>query len=344
MHELRESTSRLIIAKAPIRKKVLKPIGHLSEKRRKNTASLSEQKNGAMIDFIRLLTVWSPVITREYSVSEPVIRHNITQTINLTHDYSKLRDIAFSHSPKGPKSTKDWLIFYKNQKACDMGRALTPPRYGKGKEFSTQLEIINYQSALKSLAKVKGMKTYAVTFNLTKDMINKAEESKDPLKSVIEKLNYRFINAFDRKAPDYFMTAEYATVRETKNGFIKGEKRLHLHGTILLNPEDKEKAETCFKQVNPKARSIKFVEQSDILNYRPLRWGSYISKTLDETAGLMSHSFYATGSLKKEAKHHYNKLRAILIEYQKSDHPEILKPTDRLRELENKWAKQVRNK
>ncbi|PCJ83690.1 MAG: hypothetical protein COA54_15045 [Thiotrichaceae bacterium] len=339
MHELRESTSRLIIAKAPIRKKASKLVGHLSEKKRKDTTFLSRQKNGATIDFIRLLTVWSPVITREYSVSEAVIRHNIMQTLDLTHDYSKLRDIAFSHSPKGTKSTKDWLIFYKNKEACNLGRTLTPPRYGKGEEFSTPLEIINYQSTLRSLAKAKDMKTYAVTFNLTKDMINQAERSKDTIKSVIEKLNYRLKNAFDKKVPNYYMTAEYVTVRETNNGFTKGEKRLHLHGAILINSEDEEKIKACFKQVNPEARSITLIEQPDILNYYPIRWGSYISKSLGETAGLMSHSLYATGTLKKEAKHHYNELRALIIECQNGEAHELLKPTDRLRELENKWEK-----
>lgn len=338
MHEHKEREVSIIKIRKVL-KKDSRTVGHLSEKTAKNTDFLSWQKNGATMDSIRLLSIWSPIITIGYSEPDPVIRYYIIQTLNLLQDHNKLREIAFSHSPKGASSRKDWLIFYKNQDACDRGRTLTPPRYGKGKEFSKQLEIINYQSTLKSLAKVNDMKMYAFSFNLTKNMIDKAEKTKDTIKSITEKLNYRLKNAFDTKIPDYYLIAEYAKVKETKSDFIKGEQRLHFHGVILLNSEDKEKAKACFKQVNPKARSIKLVEQPDILNYYPIRWGDYISKTQDETAEIMSHSLYAKGTLKKEAKHHYNKLRAFIVDHQSDGTHEVLKPRDQLKELRRKLAK-----
>lgn len=320
-------------------KKDLTAAGVLSEKKRKDTPFRTRQKNGYMLDLIRLLSVWSPVITIGRSEARPVIHHYIQQTMNLTNDHNKLKQVAFSHSPKGTDSTKDWLHFFKNQDACDQGKELTPPRYSKG-EMTTELEIINYQSTLKSLAKVSGMKTYAVTFNLSKPIITKAEQTKDATKSITEKLNYRFRSSFDQ-IPDYFLTTEYATLRETKNGFIKGEKRRHLHGTILLDPKDVEKAKQCFKEVNPEARSILLVEQPDILNFYPIRWGGYVTKSTEEAAELTNHPVYATSNLKTEAKHHYNALRAIIIEYQSGTMPESLRPSDRLKELEAEQTKQI---
>jgi hypothetical protein len=306
-------------------------IGHIAEKSHKKTHILRDQKNGAMLDFIRLLSVWSPVITIDYSEAEPVIVHYIQQTLNLTQNYDRLREVAFAHSPKGSVSKDDWLEFYENQATCDLGKTLTPPRLNKGKEMSARLKIINYQSTLKSLAKSQGKVAYAFSFNLSDKLTANVQKVQDNTKSIAEKLKYRFKSEFG-EVPDFYLTAE----------FTKGANRLHYHGTILLNQKstakeqniEKERVRTCFKQVNPDARSIKLVQQPDILNYWPIRWGSYVSKSSPETAVKMNHPIYATKTLKAEAEHHYSKLRELIIKCQHGTAPDPVTPAQRLRAIQ----------
>ncbi|MEW8218002.1 MAG: hypothetical protein AB2770_06570 [Candidatus Thiodiazotropha taylori] len=314
-------------------KRAKTPAGHLSENKRLKYQILHEQKNGCMLDILRLLSVWSPVITKDNTEPAPVISHYIKQTMDLTYDFDKLKEIAFIHTPLGIESGKDWLLYFKDQSSCDRGRDLTPPRYGKGREFSTLLEIFNYQSTLKSLAKVSSKKTYTISFNLTKEMILKAEKTRDVTKTITEKLNYRFKSAFNNKVPDYYLLTEFSEIVKTKAEFIKGEKRRHYHGAILLDPKDLELAKKCFKQVNPESRSIKLVEQPDVLNFYPIRWGGYVAKFGDQSNILTTHPLYATKQLKSEAKHHYQTISTLIRAYQTGCLPEPSIPSDRLKSL-----------
>jgi hypothetical protein len=301
--------------------------GDSSVKHRKNRVDLGKRKNAAMLDFIRLLSVYSPAITIDRSEQERVIVRYIQNTLSLTHDYQRLLQIAFIHYDRGIDEGTDWLEYFKDQSVCDKKKMPSPPRYGEGKEMSTKLKIVNFQSTLKSLAKLQNKVPYAFSFNLSDKLLGEASQAKDSTKSITEKLKDRLESEFGY-LPDYYLTAEFG----------QRNKKLHYHGTILLDhkgnereqTKEKERVESCFKKVNPKSRSIVLIQQPDWLCYWPLRWGSYISKSSKQTEAKLNHTLYATSNLHVEAKHHYNTLRELIIKCQQGTAPGPITPAQQL--------------